>query len=535
MSFTSIVFLLFLLGLSVVYFLMPKKYQWVVLLVGSYVFYLSAGVELVFYILFSTLTAFFGARLLERLADSYKLASADALGAADKKALKATSTRRRKAVIALVLVLNFSILVFFKHFNAFAGYVNALLGLVQVDAQMPQLNLLLPLGISFYTFQSMGYLIDVYRTKFKADRNVAKFALFVSFFPQLIQGPISRYDDLAHQLYEGHKFDFDRMKKGAVLMLWGLFKKLVIGDRIAILVNTIFDKPSTYTGAYVLLGVVLYSIQIYADFSGGVDIARGAAQILGIDLADNFERPYFATTIPDFWRRWHATLNNWWRDYVFYPLTFSKGFSKFGKSCRKLFSAKWGKLIPVYTATMLVRVINALWHGASFKFIAFGLYHGALIILGMQLEPFFLKLANKLKINTECFSWKLFRILRTFALVCVGRIFLRADSFSGSLTLIKNTFTMFDAGHSRGLGILFDGSLLELGLTGNALFVLFLAVAVLFLVDLSNEKGLQLRDRLLQQNMLFQWIVLIALIVSVAVFGVYGPQYSATSFIYQQF
>jgi len=535
MSFTSVLFYFFLFLLSVLYFIVPKNYRWIILLIGSYIFYLYADVRLAVYIVFSTCSSYFGARLLKRKRTKYKAAAAEISESADKTALKAKNTKHKKQIIAIVLILNFAILAFFKYADTFVEYTNLFMGLIRAETQLSAMSLILPLGISFYTFQSMGYLIDVYREKIEPDKNIFKFALFVSFFPQLIQGPISRYDELSTQIYEGHKFDFTRVKHGIILILWGLFKKMVIADRIAVIVTRLYGHPEYYSGAYILLAIVSYSIQIYTDFSGGVDVARGTAQIFGIDLPQNFKRPYFAETLPDFWRRWHATLNAWWRDYIFYPITFSKGFLKLGKFCRKVFNAKYGKLIPIYFATMLVRIVNGLWHGADVKYIAFGIYHGTLIILGMLLEPLFTKLAQKLKIKTDTFSWKLFRILRTFGLVCIGRTFGRALNLKDSLYMIYSIRTLFIPYGGKGFGILVDGSLLTLGLTENALFVLFIAILILLFVDIMNEKGVRVREVIERQNILFQWMILLGLIFSIIIFGVYGGDYSSSAFIYQQF
>ena len=296
----------------------------------------------------------------------------------------------------------------------------------------------MPLGISFYTFQSVAYIIDLYRNKFEADQNILKFALFVSFFPQIMQGPISRYDQLAGQLYEGHKFSYRNLSFGAQLILWGFMKKLIVADRVGIVVSEIFDNYTEYQGFYIVVGLLLYTIQIYADFSGGIDIARGVAQALGIDMAHNFQRPYFSDSISEFWRRWHITLGNWCRDYIFYPISLSKTFGKMGKNLRKVFGDRLGKLFPVLVAQLATFLTIGLWHGAEFKYIAYGLYNGIIVISGLVLEPYLVKLAKLLRINTETFSWKLFQILRTFFLIVLGRIFPRAESFSVAIEMLKS-------------------------------------------------------------------------------------------------
>jgi D-alanyl-lipoteichoic acid acyltransferase DltB (MBOAT superfamily) len=528
MSLTSVIFFAFLAILSIVYFVFPKKYQWIVLLVGSYVFYLSGDVRLVIYILFSTATSFFGAKLIEKRA-----ALAPGKENPDERHTNKIA-RQKKAIRIHFLILNFAILAYFKHLDAWIGYLNTIFSITGVGVSLKSVSLILPLGISFYTFQSMGYLVDVYRGKIKADRNIAKFGLFISFFPQLIQGPISRYDELAHQFFTPHKFEAVRVKHGVMLMLWGLFKKLVIADRIAVVTGAILsmDQPQ---GAYVVYLAIFYSFQIYADFSGGVDTARGAAQLLGIDLPQNFLRPYFAKSMPEFWRRWHVTLNNWWRDYIFYPVVFSGLFKQIGRYFRKKKMMKTAKLLPIYTATMVVRVVNAMWHGASVKYLVNGFYNGAVIILGMQLHPLFMKIAAKLRVNTECFSFDLFRMLRTFFLVGVARLVTVTPQFHQAREMLATVPKTFTSNGQYGFSVVFQPEFLEMTFSPTVWFVLFISVVIWFAADIINEKEIVVRDFLEKQNMIFQWIMILALIFWVLIFGVYGPEYDATAFIYQKF
>lgn len=520
MSFISYGFFFFFLVLCAVYFAVPKKFQWVVLLLGSYTFYLFSGIQHIAFILFTTLTTFFGARWLGQisLADKGRI---ERVTSDEKKELRAQLIRKKKIIVAVLLIANFLPLMFFKHFNAWINYINMFLGLVQAGTRLSNLNLILPLGISFFTFQSMGYLVDVYQEKVQPDRHLGKFALFVSYFPQLLQGPISRYDGLAHQFDVPHRFDYTRFRYGAMLIVWGFFQQLVIADHLGLMINMMRVSPNGYTGYYVLLYGVAYSFQVYCSFAGGIDIARGVSQILGIELPENFLRPYLAETMPDFWRRWHVTLNNWWRDYVFYPLTFSAGFVRFGKFCRKLFGSKLGKLIPVYLATMLVRVINAMWHGASLKYVASGFYFGFVIIVGMQCGPYCKKLTEKLKLPANSWVGKLFRILRTYVLVMIGRILASANSFMDSLRMIRNLFRPAHA----------EAQLLQ----PNVIIMLIVAILLLLIVDVTKERGIRIREAFDRKNLALQWAMLIVLITGIAIFGAYGPAYDATVFIYQQF
>lgn len=532
MSFISEQFLIFFLATALLYFLCPKKIQWIVLLVANYVFYLFSGPKYIVYILFTTLTTYAGGMLLGRMEGRYAVqfaARKGTLSSDEKKVFKKRHTTRKRWILAAVLVANFGVLALIKYGNFFSDNINALLRACSIDFQLPSVSLLLPLGISFYTFQAMGYLIDVYRKKIQPEANPAKFALFVSFFPQVVQGPISRYDQLGHQLTQPHRFDLDRVKFGAQLMLWGYFKKMLIADRVAIIADTIFASDASYTGVYILVGAVAYTIQIYADFSGGMDIARGAAQILGIDLTLNFERPYFARTVPEFWRRWHITLGAWFRDYVFYPLSLSKFFMTIGKKGRKWFGNYIGKLLPVLIPQFIVFFLIGVWHGSSWKYVIFGFYHGIFIVGGLLLGPLLQKLAIKCHIRTDCFSFKLFQVLRTFAIVVFGRLITRGERFLESVSIIGSLFPL------NNWGILVNGDLFNLGLQANECFILLLSIAVLFLCSLLQERGIQIRQTIARQNLWFRWFIYLAGLFAVLIFGVYGFGYNAGDFIYRGF
>ncbi|MCE5257640.1 MAG: MBOAT family protein [Chloroflexi bacterium] len=532
MPFTSFAFILFLAIVVTVYYVTPKRWQWVILLVASYVFYLFAGARFVPYLVFTTLTTYGAAIRLDRINKQYNAqlqSPAHELPREDRKVLKIAAERRKKRVLTLVLLLNFGLLAFVKYFNFIGDNINALLADLGAGAAAPQLGLLLPLGISFYTFQSMGYIIDVYRGKYEPERNPAKLALFISFFPQMVQGPIGRYDALAPQLAAPHSFDYERAKQGIQLIIWGYFKKLVIADRAAIFVDQVITYYTAYTGLYIPIAIILYAVQIYTDFSGGIDIATGAAQILGIDLAANFRRPYFAQTIAEYWRRWHITLGAWMRDYLYYPLALSKGLARIGKWLRKKVNNRFGVLFPALMAEAVVFLVIGIWHGPAWKYIAYGIYYGLLIVLGMLLQPLSEKATAALHIKTDCFSWRLWRVLRTFALTCFGRYLTRAPNLGDSYQMMKLTVTEFNP------GILLDGSLYTLGLDAKNIRLLFAAILVLLVVSILQEKGYHIREKLQEQNLVFQWAIMLAGIFAVLIFGTYGSGYDATKFIYELF
>ena len=515
---------MFVLAVVVIYYAVPKKGRWGVLLAASYAFYLLSSPKTFIFVLFTTVVTFAGGRAIGKLNTAYKEEIArigSQLSRDEKKAKKAAVQKKKKKIVAVLLLADFGVLAIVKYFRY---YLEALgFGGLSFD-----LGVLIPLGISFYTFQSVAYIIDLYRNKFEADQSILKFALFVSFFPQIIQGPISRYDQLAGQLYEGHSFRYENLTYGAQLILWGFLKKLVIADRVGLLVSQVFDNYTEYQGFYIIIAALFYTIQIYADFSGGIDIARGVAQILGITMVDNFQRPYFSDSLSEFWRRWHITLGNWCRDYIFYPISLSKTFGKIGKSLRKTLGDRLGKLFPVLVAQMATFLTIGLWHGAEFKYIAYGLYNGIIIILGLILEPYLKKLIQLLRINTDTFSWKLFQIGRTFLIIVIGRLFPKAVSFTAAVSMFKSMF-VFNP------GVLLNGDLTQLGMDLADFVLVFFLCAIWFVISLMQENGWNIRERLAGQNILFRWGIYIAALVVVLVFGVYGPGYDASAFIYRGF
>lgn len=446
-----------------------------------------------------------------------------------KQKIKEDLKKQKKRILTAGLLTIFSTLALVKYVNFFSGNINRLFDFFNFSYHLPFLNFLLPLGISFYTFQSAGYLIDVYRGKSQADKNIAKFALFVSFFPQLVQGPISRHSQLACQLYQSHEFDYQRVKFGFQLMIWGLFKKLVIADRAAILVNNVFSNYGNFEGLIVLITVMFYGVQIYADFSGGIDVARGVAQIFGIDLTPNFARPFFATSLSDFWRRWHITLGAWVRDYVFYPLTLSKSFTKLGRFARKQLGSNFGKMVPTLFAMILIFLIIGIWHGPQWKYVFYGLYNGIIISFGIMVAPILTKVKNKHYIRTETFSWRFFQISGTFLMVTIGRYFTRSADFMTAIGWMKQTFITFNP------WIFFDGTLYNLGLDRSNFHLLLVLIVLLLGVDLFQELGYQIREKISQQNIIFRWAVYLVAIFSIIIFGIYGIGYDAANFIYMGF
>ena len=552
-TYTSLNFIFFVLVTMLFYFALPlKKQKWTVLLAASMFFYAVAGYRFAYYILFTSLCTYLIALWIEKVSIASKATLKSKKGEWDrnqKKAFKNRTKVQMRLIMTLALVINFGILAFLKYYDFFAGSLNDILGSFGIGFSAATLNLALPIGISFYTFQSMGYIIDVYREKTPAQKNPLKMLLFVSFFPQIIQGPISIYDQLAHQLYEPHKFDFTRVKHGMELILWGFMKKLIIADRAAIAIRTVsptvggeislsnaISTYSSYSGTTLTVVILLYAIQLYADFSGGIDISRGVAQIFGIDMIDNFKRPYFSKSINEYWRRWHISLGAWLKNYLFYPIAMSGVFlnaskkmkgTRFGKTAA---GSHIAKVLPTSVASLIVFLVVGIWHGADWKYVAFGIWNGAIIMLSILLQPVFDIIVDKLHIRRESLWYSLFQIFRTFIVVLVGYVFDVAPSFATGMETIGKFFT------DQNFVQAFD-ELQGLGLILPDVIVIAIATVFLFIISLIQERhaDTNIRTMLDSKPFILRFILIYLGVMAVIIFGIYGSGYSAADFVYMQF
>ncbi len=492
MEFNSFSFMLFFPITVGIYFVLPRKLRCIGLLAASYFFYMSWNAWYAILIGVSTMSSYFGAILIEKKQQS------------------------RKLFLILTILLNLIILFFFKYGNFVLNQITNGLYLITGKEYVWYLDVLLPIGISFYTFQVIGYLIDVYRGEIDAEKNILRYALFVSFFPQLVAGPIERSGNLLRQLREIEKinlWELKRIASGAILMVYGFFVKMVIADRIAKLVNTVYGDYAMYGAVELIVATAGFAIQIYCDFFSYSMIALGAARILGFHLMENFNAPFFADSTKDLWRRWHISLGSWFRDYVYIPL----GGSRKGKV------RKGGNL-------MITFLLSGLWHGANWTYVVWGGLQGFYQVVSDLTGNMKKKLTEKIGIRTNVFSWKLLKIVITFALFSFSLIFFRSETVGDAFRVIKRLFVRFDP------WILFDGGLYEIGLNRTEMGILFFALIVLLLVDLVRyRKGMMIDAFLMSQNYWFGCFVVIVLLLATFVYGVYGPEFEAQQFIYFQF
>lgn len=530
MLFTSYEFLGFVALLFLVYYIIPKKYQWPLLLVASYIFYFIAGAEYLIYILVTTLTTYFAARKIGQNIEKqsvYLKEHKEEMSKEEKRVYKDGCKSIRLRWLVACLLLNIGILAVVKYANFFISNVNGVLNVFGQTKQLSFLTLALPMGISFYTFQTMGYLIDVYRGTVPAEKNPFKFALFVSFFPQLIQGPISRFGDLAKSLYEEHSFDSKTVCYGLQRILWGYFKKMVIADRILVGVNTIIGDTVTYRGAYVFVGMLFYTLELYADFTGGIDITIGIAQTMGITVQENFNRPYFSKSLKEYWRRWHISMCNWFRDYIFYPVTSGKPMQKFSKFSRKHLGEVIGRRLPVYISSFVVWFATGIWHGASWNFIVWGLGNWAVLMISEEFEPLYARFHKRFNVDGKLI-YKMFQVARTFLLVCFLNIFDCYPTLAVTFKAFASMFTVMN------WNILWDGSLMALGLT--ALDYVILAVGALILLAVSLwQRGGSVRDKIAKKPYPVRFLLWYGLFLIILLMGAYGIGYDSSQFIYNRF
>lgn len=531
MLFTSYSFMFFVLLTCILYYLIPKRFQWMLLLTASYIFYFLAGPKYLPYILTTTITTYLISMRLMHLKDkqeAYLKEHKVDLSREERKEYKSAQKSRQFRWLLLCLFINIGILAVVKYTNFAISNVNAVMHAFGSEHTLSLVNLVLPLGISFYTFQTMGYIIDVYRGKYPAETNPFKLALFVSFFPQLVQGPISRFDDLAASLFERHPFCVKTVAFGAQRILWGYFKKMVIADRILTAVTTLIRDTDTYQGAYVFAGMLFYALELYADFTGGIDITIGIAQVLGIKVTENFNRPYFSKGIKEYWNRWHITMGSWFTDYIFYPISVCQPMLKFSKFSRKHFGELIGKRMPVYLSSFAVWFTTGIWHGASWNFIVWGLGNFVVIMISQELEPLYAKFHARFPGIREKFFFRLFQVVRTVLLMSSLRMF---DCYRD----VPLTFKMFGTMFTKwNWNVLFSANMLNLGLTVTDYVILFAGLLLLVAVSLLQRSG-SVREKIVAKPLPVRAAVWYGLFLIVLLFGAYGVGYDASQFIYNQF
>jgi len=507
MNSTMLIFFATLAACAILYYIVPLKVRWCVLLLASVIFYALISAWLIAFVLLTTVSVYFAARVIQ------KNNSFDEGGA----------KKKNKVIISATIILNLGVIGFLKYFNFFGGTLNSLFNLFGFNAQIPALSLALPIGISYYTLEAVGYLIDVYRKKYPAEKNFFKVALFLMFFPQILEGPIARFEQTADRLYAGHRADYKNITFSLQRILWGLFKKMVVADRLYLLVKTISANPTEYSGAASLLFIIFYAFQLYADFSGFIDIAIGAAGLFGVTLPENFRQPFFAKSAQEFWKRWHITLGVWLKEYVFYSVALSPKLNKLAGKLKRWRRNHFTKMFPTIVALFAVWLCNGLWHGPEWKYIVYGLYYFIIISGGMLAEPLIKKLYAKLHINSSCKALSVLRHIRTLIIVFAGETLFGASTLSDGLYILRSVF------------IPYSGSIFSLGLDYKEFIVAVVGLLIMLGVGVLKKKNISIRSAIAAKALPIRWAVYLSAAASVIIFGAYGGMYSVQPFIYGGF
>lgn len=502
------------------YYLAPKQWRWCILLLANVIFYVAASQALIIFLIGSILSVYIGGLAINKQIKLQK-ATIKSLAKDQKKAYKAMMKKRKQLILIVVLAINIGILCYLKYYGFFAGNLNAINALLHVNVNIAVKKFVLPLGISYYTLMAISYMVDVYRGKYEASTQLGKVALYLSFFPQMTEGPISRFDQLADQLYAGNEFDIIKFKSGLYLILWGLFKKLVIADRAALYVNPVFN--GIHGGFTAFLAVVLYTLQIYAEFSGAMDIVRGVGYLFGVRMEKNFEQPFFSKSIAEFWRRWHRTLGTWLKDYVFYSISLSKMNMNLNRSVKKHMKGNFGRFILSAFPLFFVWFFNGFWHGASWKYIVYGLYYYLIMMVGLLLAPIFNKVKKKLHLHEQQKGYFIFCVLRTVCIVFGGMLIFRAHSLQDAVGMLQRIFMIQE----------FD--IFSHGLTPVDFSILLSGVVLMFVLSVLRERCVNLYDILDQKSLLLRYSIILIIGVSIIVLGIYGHGYQASDFIYGEF
>lgn len=484
--------LLFLPVIILLYQLTPARFRWLVLLTADYVFFWMVSRWLIIYLFIATLATYGTGRLL-----AYVSEHASVKG----KQL----TKKKRYILAGGIAITLGMLIVFKYLKVFG------------------LTLIAPIGISYYTLETISYMTDVYRGTIKAEKNLAKVALFLSFFPQIMEGPISKFSETADPLYAGRNIEYGNLVSGYQRILWGLFKKMMVADRLAPVIFKIFGDYEKYDGSAIAVAVVCYTIQLYTEFSGCMDIILGSGEIFGVKLPENFRQPFFAKNASDFWRRWHITLGRWLKDYVFYPLSLAKPVKKLAKKVKGIWGIGVSKFVAPIIALFFVWLSNGIWHGAGWTYLFYGMYYFVLIFIENITEAPVEKFIERRHIHTEKIGWRLLTALKLFIIVNVGELFFRASSVTQGFRMLKRIFTSFH------ISVLKE---MDFGLDNYDILLSLGGILIVLVVDIIHEKGISIREKIASLSLPLRWSFWYAVIFCIVIFGAYGAGYTVVDMIY---
>lgn len=485
MTFFSIKFILFLLPMFIVYYIMPAKYRYIWLLMSSYFFYASWNIKYVFVLFFITLISYLSARMME--------------------------SGNRKICLYAGIAASVFILVVFKFWNFWSCGLYTIFG-ISDPRNGGIISITAPIGLSFFVLTSIGYMIDVYRGHFKCEPNLGRYALFLSFFPTILSGPIERSSNLLKQIQGKCEFSYEKTKKGLILIMGGCCLKLLIANRLAVIVNAAFENIYEQTGATMMTAVILYGIQLYTDFAGYTYIALGIGDLFGYSLIENFRQPYFARNIKDFWGRWHISLSSWFKDYIYIPL----GGNRKGKKRQ-------------YINLMITFGVSGIWHGTGWQFVIWGIIHALYQIISKATSSCRITVAHKVKINRECFSYRLLQIIITFGLVDFAWLFFRSESVHAALAICKNILLNFQGANTL------CNKLYLMGYDESRFILLLFEMLIFLIIEILHENKISIIHFLNQQNKAFRWIIYMIICMALVIGTIYDYGVDASTFIYTRF
>lgn len=522
MSYNSFMYLfVFLVAAWLLWAFAPRKWRPGVLLGASLVFYFASTKRYIVYILLAAAIAWGVGLLLGRL-DALQADTRPALPPDRRKPFKKEVGTLKKMAVTGGVVAMAGILLFVKYLPFGAQVLSQLMESLPGSPVFTVPTLVQPMGLSFFTLMAISYMVDVYRGSCKAAERYWQVLLFLSFWPHVVEGPFDRYGALSPSLLDPPPPSYRNLTFGIQRIVWGLFKKMVIADRANMYVKAVFDDWTQYSGAATALGVLLYTLQLYAEFSGCMDIVCGSAELFGVHPAENFRQPFFSASVGEFWRRWHITLGAWLREYVFQPLILSKPMQKFARLCRDKVGPAAARQWPVWAGLGITWALIGLWHGAGWLYLLYGLYYFALQWLGELAEPALLRVFPSLPGWRKTRPYRLWQVLRTFVLVNFGMLIFRSNGVRAALDMF------------RALAVPYTGSLL-IKLDARDMAVLAAGALVLFGVDWLHHRGHQLRAELAARPLVLRWTVYIGAVLSIMIFGAYGDHYDPAAFIYAQF
>lgn len=504
----SIYLFLFLPAVLCTYQLAPQKWRWKVLLGYSYLFFFFISRQLILLFVATTAWTYWIGRMLYG---------------------QDRSKKKKRIILSAGILVLLGVLFFLKYSPWSAENINVLLEKTDTAYRIPVITWALPIGISFYTLQAVGYMVDIYWGKVKPEKHPGKLALFLAFFPQIMEGPICSYSDTADSLWEGRPVKEENLRAGCIRILWGLFKKMVVADRMYLLVKTVFDGYEGYGGAAVIAAAIGYTIQLYMEFSGTMDIIIGNGWMFGIRLPENFRQPFCSRSASEFWKRWHITLGAWFRTYIFYPISVSGMLKKWNRYGRKHAGKYMTKLTAYACGLFPVWLCNGLWHGARWSYIFYGMYYFVLILLGIAFEPVHSRLMSLCHIDPSSALLRRLQILKTWCIIFIGELFFRADSLSIGMKMFASIFREFRPEQ------LWDGTLLTLGLDGNDYAVILAGCVIAAVVGALKERKTDIQEKLQKSCVLVRWGVCYGLIFAVIIFGAYGAGYLQVDLIYAGF